>query len=155
MPATKQNVIDALDDVTEPSTDVFLLVGEGKQVFWSAPGSGSDVQKAKFHAESDFLRAFDQREVEEGEIVEVTIKWSPCGTCAMRLVDLSQILQQRQALLEVYYLDVFHGKGGGVLGSLDPFDVLAAAGVKLAAYETTHDGAWWNDGKRMWAHKLG
>jgi hypothetical protein len=154
MPATRTKVTDALRAVMDPR-EVFLLVNQGDEIFWSEAGSGSDVEKARFHAESKFLDWFAGYDLEEGEIIELTIKWSPCPNCAHRLAEASQKMRAKGASLEVYYLDRFRGASRGLLSSLDPLEILDVNLVKHAPYERTADGAWWPAAKRSWESAMG
>ena len=61
------------------------------------------------HAEYFLADAWQNYRPEEGEIVEIdiTLKWSPCGWCAMRLADLKKQLTSAQRQSEARIQIVF------------------------------------------------
>ena len=95
MPASWERVRTALGEIQKVE-DVFAITdvsGEASQTYWSKAGASYNNQ-AHGHAEYFLADAWQKYRPEQGEIVDIdiTLKWSPCGWCAMRLADLKRQL---------------------------------------------------------------
>jgi Secreted Novel AID/APOBEC-like Deaminase 4 len=143
MPANRAEVKAQLAKITRLE-QVFAIVkinGKTHRTYWSESGGNEYAHK---HAEYGILDDLQNYGVEDGEIValDITLKWSPCGQCAMRLNDLKQTLSARKATarvsIEVYYLAVYRGQS-----DLDPWTVLNHANIPCRAYKNQAEGAWW------------
>ena len=154
MPASQDEVVTAFQGVQDLE-HVFAIVkisGTPYKTFWSEPGG-----KPHSHSHAEYFLAEDLRhyDVEEGEIVEIdiTLKWSPCGDCAMQLATLLQELRGKphanKLTMTVYYLAIYRGKAKS---GLDPWEVLSTYGIPCKAYKNSVGGGWWPS---SWHHYQG
>lgn len=152
MPATWERVRTALGEIQKVE-DVFAITnvsGAAPKTYWSKAGASYN-QIAHGHAEYFLADAWQNYRPEEGEIVEIdiTLKWSPCGWCAMRLANLkaqlSSAQRQCEARIEVFYLAEYNDKSG-----IDAWEVLSNAGIPCTPYELTPQGVLWGHEKHKW-----
>ncbi len=152
MPASWERVRVALGEIKKVE-DVFAITdvsGETPQTYWSKAGASYN-RVAHGHAEYFLADAWQNYRPEEGEIVEIdiTLKWSPCGWCAMRLADLKKQLtsaqRQSEARIQIAYLAEYNDKSG-----IDPWEVLRDAGIACTPYERTAQGVLWGHEKHKW-----
>jgi hypothetical protein len=75
--------------------------------------------------------------------VDVTVKYSPCQPCVLKLLTIAQMTAQKvgnPVPMNVYYLAVYRGDPDGV-------GACSGMGIPCNAYEATDEGRWWRDEK--------
>ena len=151
MPASYDEVVRELNQLT-CDEDVFAITkisNKSHGTAWSLPNG----TLAHNHAEYRLAQQLKDYEIEEGEIVDIdiTLKWSPCGWCAMELQNLLSTFKSRargvgaDVSMTVYYLNIYHDKSG-----IDAWEVMQAAGIPCVQYGKTDQGKWWPGQRHRW-----